>query len=265
MEFRTHNALKKATGRAKSDVANKLVSMLLHEISRKACSAAHCSVSDREYREAVVNAFGDNCLYCGTALETHRAAVEHLNGMNRFRIGLHIPGNVALACTDCNREKRRDDQASHLTLATTGWESFLSHDGTQCQGNCKTCTYWLRRWGDKEERTQRLKEAMDRIRAFQMPFLPFIEWSSMTRPAIQDKVEALYRACQEFATMEIEKLTSELGFDFEALRPRPVEIGPKPVKNRTGTEESLGQPPPKLSVALSDAGHAPQPHRGEGQ
>ena len=45
MEFDSAQALRRATGRAKSDVANKLVSMLLHEISRRACSAGEMSVS----------------------------------------------------------------------------------------------------------------------------------------------------------------------------------------------------------------------------
>jgi hypothetical protein len=37
------------------------------------------------------------------------------------------------------------------------------------------------------------------------------------RPSIQNKVEVLYRACQDFATDEIEKLTSEVVFDFTLL------------------------------------------------
>jgi hypothetical protein len=61
--------------------------------------------------------------------------------MNRFRVGLHVPGNVAVACRRCNSEKRRDDQKVALILATTGWESFLAHDGTRCAAVCKTCSY----------------------------------------------------------------------------------------------------------------------------
>ena len=45
MSFDVSRALKKSTGRAKSDVANKLVSMFLHEVSRKACSAFGMTVS----------------------------------------------------------------------------------------------------------------------------------------------------------------------------------------------------------------------------
>ena len=52
--------------------------------------------------------------------------------MNRYRAGLHCPGNVLVACKMCNSEKRRDDSLRVLSLATSGWESFLSHDGTRC-------------------------------------------------------------------------------------------------------------------------------------
>src|SRR6187431_2662188 len=128
IEFDTSTYLRKATGRAKSDVANKLVSMLLHDISRRFAQFTKQSVADASYAKAVTAAFGNSCLYCGRLLEYDRSAVEHLEGMNRFRLGLHIPGNVAVACVKCNREKRRDDQLSHLTLAQSGWESFLSHN-----------------------------------------------------------------------------------------------------------------------------------------
>lgn len=120
MSFDSSQALKKATGRAKSDVANKLVSMFLHEVSRRACEAGGESVSNSDYRAAVVNAFGHCCLYCNRELEHDRAAVEHLDGMNRFRVGLHVPGNVAVACRRCNSEKRRDDQKPVLHLAPNG-------------------------------------------------------------------------------------------------------------------------------------------------
>jgi hypothetical protein len=60
---------RKSTGRAKSDVANKLVSMFLHEVSRKACLAGGMSVTDPRYAESVLTAFGRTCLYCGGELE----------------------------------------------------------------------------------------------------------------------------------------------------------------------------------------------------
>jgi hypothetical protein len=124
MTFQTSLYMRRATGRAKSDVANKLVSMLLHEVSRKICGSLKLNVSDSDYIEAVVQRFGDCCCYCERPLENDRAAVEHLDGMNRFRAGLHIPGNVTVSCKKCNNEKRRDDQRPELVLANSGWESF---------------------------------------------------------------------------------------------------------------------------------------------
>src|SRR5260370_21761649 len=145
MSFETAAYLRKATARAKSDVANKLVSMFLHEVSRKICASLEVNISDPKYTSAVVAKFGDNCCYCGQPLESDRAAVEHLDGMNRFRAGLHIPGNVILACTRCNRVKRRDDSTPTLTLAGSGWASFLSHNAAGGARGCNSCGYFGRR------------------------------------------------------------------------------------------------------------------------
>lgn len=222
MSFDSAKALKAATGRAKSDVANKLVSMFLHEISRRVCLAGGVQVSSPEYLSAVVAVFGHRCVYCNRDLEHDRAAVEHLDGMNRFRVGLHVPGNVAVSCRRCNNEKRRDDQKQTLTLASTGWESFLAHDGAGCTDGCKTCAYWALVWNDESLKRDSLRQSLERIHQFRKSFTRFIRWSEQTRPAIQHKVEALYRTCQDFATSEIDKLTSELNFDFSDLRTNEV-------------------------------------------
>lgn len=156
MTFDSSQALRKATGRAKSDVANKLVSMFLHEVSRRACEVGGSSVSSPDYLESVLTSFGHRCMYCERDLEHDRAAVEHLDGMNRFRVGLHVPGNVAVACRRCNSEKRRDDQKLVLHLAPTGWASFLSHDTSRCDVGCKTCNYWTSLWPDLSQRKEML-------------------------------------------------------------------------------------------------------------
>ncbi len=45
MSFDTSGYLRRATGRAKSDVANKLVSMYLHDVSRRLCNELELSVN----------------------------------------------------------------------------------------------------------------------------------------------------------------------------------------------------------------------------
>jgi len=181
MSFQTAAYLRKATGRAKSDVANKLVSMFLHEVSRKICASLDLSISDSKYTTAVVAKFGDNCCYCRRPLENDRAAVEHLDGMNRFRSGLHIPGNVIVSCKKCNNEKRRDDQLHELTLADTGWESFLLHNSRSCGEICKGCAYWKFIWPDETHRIRNLNEARQRILDFQSGYPASIEWSRNAR------------------------------------------------------------------------------------
>lgn len=216
MSFDVAAALRKSTGRAKSDVANKLVSMFLHEVSRKACLAGGMSVTDPRYAESVLTAFGRGCLYCGGELERDRASVEHLNGMNRASVGLHVPGNVAMACKRCNNEKRQDDQL--LPLAENGWESFLSHDGSRCAANCKACTYWSGIWPDQETRRTSLASARERVHRFQQPYTQFVQWSENARGLLRQKIEILYRDCQRFATDEIGKLTLGLELDFSGSK-----------------------------------------------
>jgi hypothetical protein len=202
--------LKKATSRAKSDVANKLVSMFLHEVSRRLSSELNLKVNDLVYANHVEQVFGTKCALCGCVLEKDRLAVEHLEGMNRVRLGLHIPGNVVLACKECNREKRRDDQLEHLVLADTGWGSFLSHDGSRCDPACNSCRYWRSRWPDLGERVTLLSQAAERIVAFQSNFLDFASRSASLREIIRRDVETLYRECQDFATGRIGQLSGEL-------------------------------------------------------
>jgi len=212
VSFNVEAALRKSTGRAKSDVANKLVSMFLHEVSRKACAAGGMSVSDQRYTESVTAAFGQRCLYCGTELTSSVVpVVEHLNGMNRFSLGLHVPGNVAVACKVCNNKKRDDDQK--LSLAENGWESFLSHDGTLCRDACVTCGYWKQVLPDPELRRISLTTARQKVFQFQLPYQQFVLWSSRARETLREKIEILYRDCQRFATEEIAKLVTEVNWD----------------------------------------------------
>lgn len=217
MSFDSSIALRRATGRAKSDVANKLVSMFLHEVSARMCDQAGAWVSDVAYRAAIMQAFGHSCVYCGQDLEHDRSAIEHLNGMNRFRAGLHIPGNVAVACRRCNSEKRRDDQKPELSLAESGWRSFLTHDGTRCAETCKTCAYWRGIWTDPSERSERLRATVSRIQTFRDPFASFDASYLSLLPLLKERAEALYyRSGQSFATTQIASLTTDL----------PVSISP---------------------------------------
>lgn len=209
MNFDSAGHLSRATSRAKSDVANKLVCMFLHAFSRKVTEEIGLSVSDTTYVAAVAKAFGSECCYCGRILEGDRTSVEHLDGMNRFRVGLHIPGNVLLACTQCNREKRRDDMLVSLRLASSGWESFLRHTGSSCAEGCKICLYWRKIWPDDRIRETSLSRARDRILAFRAEYPSAVEWSLRTHAALQAKLDCLYRECQEFAVTQTTRSVDE--------------------------------------------------------
>src|SRR5208283_359988 len=115
--------LRSATRRAKSDVANKLISMFLHELSRRISQKWPMKVDGEEYEKLILKRFTNRCKYCLLNLADTAPVIEHLDGMNRYRAGLHVPGNVLVACKRCNSEKRRDDSLRVLSLAPTGWES----------------------------------------------------------------------------------------------------------------------------------------------
>lgn len=208
-EFDPISQLKTATRRAKSDVANKLVSMFLHSLSRKLCEGWQSKIDDEVYLQRVNEFFSNRCPYCRTILTRVSAIVEHPDGMNRLRAGLHVPGNVLLACKRCNSEKRRDDSLRTLVLAQSGWESFLSHDCTRCDTGCRTCSYWTTIWPDQVERKTQLNESVQRIRRFREMNPQFGRVLPYLKDHLPHYLAILYKDCQTFADNRIESLMRE--------------------------------------------------------
>lgn len=207
--------LRTATRRAKSDVANKLISMCLHEMSRRVSRNWPLKVDGEEYGNLVRECFRNECPYCSRELTIPDSVIEHLDGLNRYRVGLHVPGNVLVACRKCNGEKRRDDSIQMLSLAPSGWESFLSHDGTNCPASCLTCLYWESVWANETERKTRLRGNLGRIRSFRNAFLEFQQVLPSlleTQPALLIK---LYTDCHAFAETEINLLLEKFAPNSE--------------------------------------------------
>lgn len=198
--------LRTATRRAKSDVANKLVSMFLHELSREISQDWRTRVDGEEYENLVRSRFENRCPYCSSDLSLRDSVIEHLDGMNRLRAGLHVPGNVLVACKRCNSEKRRDDSLRVLTLAATGWESFLSHDGARCAATCKACRYWAGLWADVDERRKRMRRNLENIRSFRNEFPEFQAVIPQLRESLPALLAKLYSDCQDFAEREMKSL-----------------------------------------------------------
>lgn len=206
--------LRSATRRAKSDVANKLVSMFLHELSRRASQDWTVRIESEEYGSLVREYFGNRCPYCSCELIEGSTIIEHLDGMNRYRVGLHIPGNVLVACRKCNSEKRRDDSLQTLVLANSGWASFLSHDGFRCSQSCATCKYWKGLWPDDRERLQQLEQNRTRIQSFRDQFPQATLLRVEISEALPVLLSKLYVDCQGFAEREIASLLER----FDQLR-----------------------------------------------
>ncbi len=213
--FDPYIQLRTATRRAKSDVANKLVSMFLHLLSRRFCETWKLRIEESEYVETVRTHFGSACVYCRTPLTQLNVAVEHPDGMNRLRAGLHVPGNVVLSCRRCNNEKRRDDSLRVLTLANTGWESFLSHDGQSCGTRCATCTYWKSVWPNDQQRFAELQMSIGRLRKFRSSFHHFQRVLPLLQRRLPQRLAGLYEECQSFAETRIAELVREFVDDAE--------------------------------------------------
>jgi hypothetical protein len=202
--------LRTATRRAKSDVANKLVSMFLHELSRRIGQDWPIRVDGAEYEQLVRAKFGNRCPYCSADLGVAPPVIEHLDGLNRYRVGLHLPGNVLVACKRCNSEKRRDDSRQALSLAHTGWESFLSHDGLRCEAECHSCHYWNGIWPNQSEKTINLTASLDKIRSFRSQFAEFQEILPLASQVLPELLKKLYSDCQSFAESEIRSLLGQV-------------------------------------------------------
>jgi len=180
--------------------------MFLHELSRRISQEWPIRVDSQEYEALVRRLFNNRCPYCSCDLAGTIPVIEHLDGMNRLRAGLHVPGNVLVACKRCNSEKRRDDSQKILSLASTGWESFLSHDGTRCSKPCLTCLYWESVWKDQEERRARLPENLKNVRSFRHAFLEFERVLPSLVRTLPGLLTKLYSDCQSFAETEIMSL-----------------------------------------------------------
>jgi hypothetical protein len=117
---------------------------------------------------------------------------------------------VIVACTQCNREKRRDDSLPKLVLAETGWESFLSHDAKMCGHACNSCRYWKQIWPDEIQRVSRLREARERIAEFRLKYAQYLALNARARLKLVTNIEAIYRDCQHFATTRIKEAVEEV-------------------------------------------------------
>jgi hypothetical protein len=203
--------LRSATRRAKSDVANKLISMFLHELSRRICHDWSSRVDGGDYEQLVRTEFDNRCPYCSRELMNRESVIEHLDSMNRYRAGLHVPGNVLVACRDCNSEKRRDDSIKVLFLASSSWESFLSHHGDTCAVSCRTCRYWTTVWTDETERIGSLNRNLQKLRSFRRKFPELERLLPELRNTLPDVLAKLYADCQIFAETEIKSLLETCG------------------------------------------------------
>jgi len=180
--------------------------MFLHELSRRISENWRIRVDSEEYEQLVRQSFDNRCPYCLRVLTTAESVIEHLDGMNRYRVGLHVPGNVLVACRKCNGEKRRDDSLKVLSLSGFGWASFLAHDGGRCASSCPACRYWKDIWADEAERKQRLAENLHRIQSFRSKFPEFERSRSSLMAVLPALLTKLYSDCQTFAETEIKSL-----------------------------------------------------------
>lgn len=193
--------------RQKSDVAQKLVSMCLHELSAVLVrQRPELRVETPSYVAAVRAAFGESCAFCARPLgrDTH---VEHLDPMNRVRAGLHVAGNVVLACKCCNNAKRNDDQRGKGAKGKSGWDSFLLHDASACRPGCAACGYWASVIPAAEDRKRFLAGRLELIRGFRARYRADDRLRSSAQFA--ERLEAIYREWQSTAAEEAAEFAAD--------------------------------------------------------
>ena len=81
--------------------------------------------------------------YCLRGVLAGDAVIEHLDGMNRYRAGLHVPGNVLVACK--RRQLTRSAETTRCRLShwrRPGGSRSCRNDGSKCAPSCMTCLYW---------------------------------------------------------------------------------------------------------------------------
>ncbi len=209
--------LRRRNQRQKSDVAQKLIAMCLHEVSASLVrERPYLRVETPDYEASVRRTFGTGCAFCSEPL-ANDLHVEHLDAMNRVRAGLHIAGNVVLSCKRCNWAKRNDDQGRTALAGDDGWEHFLRHSGVECPAACTTCAYWAGRYAHPSERQAALAARLGQVVAFRAQYhLTSIRTASLE---MVKELERVYRHWQEEAEV------STAAFSHSQL-PRLLEIAP---------------------------------------
>jgi 5-methylcytosine-specific restriction endonuclease McrA len=71
----------------------------------------------RAIKRATMRDCGRRCVYCATALDFETATLDHVYPLAHG--GVHHPGNVVLACTQCNQLK--SDQLPYAVCAAYPW------------------------------------------------------------------------------------------------------------------------------------------------
>ena len=189
--------LRRRNQRQKSDVAQKLIAMCLHEVSAVLVrERPFLRVETTEYEAAVRFAFSTQCVFCQLEL-TSDLHVEHLDAMNRVRAGLHVAGNVVLSCKHCNWAKRNDDQGRGIVDKGSGWEDFLAHTDGACADGCSGCQYWLERFPDESTRTALRSRQRVRIMEFRTQF--HIDALRRASLSMVQELERVYRSWQASA------------------------------------------------------------------
>jgi hypothetical protein len=191
-----YSRLASTSSRQMSDVAQKLVAMCLHELSSALTKDfPELRVTSTEYAETHRRFFGDSCAFCSEPLVARDTHAEHLDAMNRLRAGLHVAGNVVLACSRCNMAKRQDDHGRRARQDVSGWLGFLSHAG-QCS-SCKSCDLWSSRLPAQSERSRFLDSRAEVLRSFRALYP--VDALATVAHALVDGLEREYRWLQSQA------------------------------------------------------------------
>jgi hypothetical protein len=87
-------------------------------------------------------------------------------------------------------------------------------------------------WPEANDKVSHLNAAKDRIERFRRNYRPYLELNSRARGLLDEKIHAIYRDCQVFATTRIKEAVGEVLRDL--MPTEPDGDGLAPVGNPKG-------------------------------
>lgn len=95
--------------RSKSDISNSAIRIFLQDVGKFYDEARGFEPFGPKVgqKDELLEFFGNECCFCGAAIDRATLSQDHLIPMNKSSLGLHAWGNVVPCCSPCNNKKQQ--------------------------------------------------------------------------------------------------------------------------------------------------------------